>query len=182
MGTFILAVGVMSMVFGIEPVHANDLKNQELSDLVRRAYIYSFPVYEMYRVRYMTVYNPNNPYRLRLNQFGHARKLADYTNRAVTAPNHDTLYSSAWLDLSKEPLILSVPDEAGRYYSMAFMDFYTNNFAYVGRRVTGTKAGDYVIVGPKWSAPVARRRSAARPTRRHAGLRFCSRRPPSHPC
>ena len=105
----------------------------------------------MYRIRHRTVYNQNNPARTGLNRFGHTRKLADHTSRAVTAPNNDTLYSSAWLDLSGEPLILSVPDAAGRYYSMAFMDFYTNNFAYVGRRVTGTKAGDYVVVGPKWS-------------------------------
>ena len=150
---FLLAGWVMSMVLGIEPVRANDLKDQELSDLVRRAYIYSFPVYEMYRIRHMAVYDQNNPSRIGLNQFGHTRKLADHTSRGVTAPNNDTLYSSAWLDLFKEPLILSVPDTAGRYYSMAFMDFYTNNFAYVGRRVTGTKAGDYVVVGPKWNGP-----------------------------
>jgi hypothetical protein len=151
---FLLISCVTSWIFGNEPVRASDLKDQELSALVRQAYIYSFPVYEMYRVRYNAIYNPNNNNRLGLNQFGHRRKLADHTARAVTQPNNDTLYSSAWLDLSAEPLILSVPDAAGRYYSLAFMDFYTNNFAYVGRRVTGTKPGDYVIVGPKWNGPL----------------------------
>jgi hypothetical protein len=148
--SFFLIFFLMSWTFGIEPVRAGDPTDQELSALVRQAYIYSFPVYEMYRVRYNAVYNPNNSYRIRLNHFGHGRKLADHTARVVTQPNNDTLYSSAWLDLSEEPLILSVPDTEGRYYSLAFMDFYTNNFAYVGRRVTGTKAGDYVIVGPMW--------------------------------
>jgi hypothetical protein len=128
-----------------------ELKDTELSDLVKKAYVYAFPVYEMYRTRYGAVYNPINPGRTDLNQFNHRRKLSDHTARQVTTPNNDTLYSSAWLDLSQEPLVLSVPDTAGRYYSMAFMDFYTNNFAYVGRRVTGTKAGDYVVVGPKWN-------------------------------
>jgi hypothetical protein len=152
--SFFLIACLLSWIFGNEPVCANDLKDQELSALVRQAYIYSFPVYEMYRVRYNGLYNPNNPSRQGMNQFGHVRRLADHTNRAVTQPNNDTLYSSAWLDLSAEPLILSVPDAAGRYYSLAFMDFYTNNFAYVGRRATGTKAGDYAIVGPKWNGPL----------------------------
>jgi hypothetical protein len=138
----------------MRPAYANELKEQELSSLVRKAYIYSFPVYEMFRTRFKYVYNRENPDRVDLNQFGHARKLADQTSREGVAPNNDTLYSSAWLDLSDEPLILSVPDTGGRYYSLAFLDFYTNNFAYVGRRVTGTKAGDFVVVGPKWNGPL----------------------------
>jgi hypothetical protein len=121
-----------------------------LADLVKKTYAYAFPVYEMYRMRQGDVYAPDNPNRTDLNQFNHKRKLSDHADRWVNAPNNDTLYSNAWLDLSQEPVVLSVPDSGGRYYSMAFMDFYTNNFAYVGRRTTGTKAGNYVVVGPKW--------------------------------
>jgi hypothetical protein len=154
----ITMTGLM-FIFGLcvtqlSPVCANDLKDQELSSLVRKAYIYSFPVYEMFRTRFKYIYNQENPDRKDLNEFGHARKLADHTSREGVAPNNDTLYSNAWLDLSDEPLILSVPDTGGRYYSLAFLDFYTNNFAYVGRRVTGTKAGDYLVVGPKWNGPL----------------------------
>jgi hypothetical protein len=151
---FFLMAEISGLTFGLAPAGAKDLTDRELSDLVQRAYIYSFPVYEMVRTRYMAVYNPANPGRTALNRFVHARKLADSTARAVTTPNNDTLFSSAWLDLSKQPLVLSVPDTAGRYYSMAFMDFYTNNFAYVGRRVTGTQAGRYLVVGPNWSGKV----------------------------
>lgn len=137
------------------PAGAVELKDEELANLVKKAYVYAFPVYEMYRTRYGAVYTPQNPTRTDLNQFGHRRTLSDHTARWVTTPNNDTLYSSAWLDLSQEPIVLSVPDTAGRYYSLAFMDFYTNNFAYLGRRTTGTKAGDYLVAGPKWngSAP-----------------------------
>ncbi|HVN97562.1 MAG TPA: DUF1254 domain-containing protein [Syntrophorhabdaceae bacterium] len=152
--SFLLIGWAISGIVGITPVKASDLNDRELSALANKAYVYSFPVYETYRIRYMTIYGLKNPTHGGFNQFEHARKLGDHTFRTVTAPNNDTLYSSAWLNLSEEPLILSVPDTAGRYYSMAFMDFYTNNFAYVGRRATGTKAGDYVVVGPQWEGPL----------------------------
>lgn len=74
---------------------------------------------------------------------------------ATTGVNRDTLYVMGWLDLSKTPLHLHVPDMAGRYYSVQFTDPSTNiNFAYVGKRITGTKAGDYLISGPGWKGTV----------------------------
>ncbi len=69
--------------------------------------------------------------------------------------NRDTLYVVGWLDLSKGPLILHVPDMADRYYSVQFTDPSTNtNFAYVGKRTTGTEAGDYLVSGPGWKGAV----------------------------
>ncbi len=69
--------------------------------------------------------------------------------------NRDTLYVLGWLDLSKGPLILHVPDMNGRYYSVQFTDpSYNTNFAYVGKRTTGTQAGDYLITGPNWKGQV----------------------------
>ena len=69
--------------------------------------------------------------------------------------NRDTLYVCGWLDLSKGAQVLHVPDMAGRYYSMQFTDPSKNiNFAYVGKRTTGTKAGDYLIAGPGWKGAV----------------------------
>ena len=64
--------------------------------------------------------------------------------------NHDTLYTEGWLDLSTGPEVLHVPDMAGRYYSVQFTDSWGTDFAYVGRRTTGTQAGDYLISGPGW--------------------------------
>lgn len=114
------------------------------------AYIYSYPLVEMYRVRYKRLFDPVDGVPSRLNEFHHVRDLLDYKATAVVAPNNDTLYSTAWLDLAKEPMVLEVPASPGRYYVMQFMDFYTNNFALVGTRTTGSKAGTYVIVGPDW--------------------------------
>ena len=68
--------------------------------------------------------------------------------------NRDTLYTIGWLDLSKGPEVLHVPDMAGRYYSVQFMDPWGTVFAYVGRRTTGTQAGDYLMSGPGWKGKV----------------------------
>jgi hypothetical protein len=67
----------------------------------------------------------------------------------------DVLYVGGWLDLSHEPQVLHVPDMAGRYYSVQFTDPSDGtNFAYVGKRTTGTAAGEYLICGPGWKGTV----------------------------
>jgi len=69
--------------------------------------------------------------------------------------NRDTLYVCGWLDLRTAPLVLRVPDMAGRYYSVQFTDPSKNiNFAYVGKRTTGTGAGDFLVSGPGWRGAV----------------------------
>lgn len=62
--------------------------------------------------------------------------------------NHDTLLIVGWLDLSKQPQVLHVPDFSGRYYSVQLTDPFNVDFAYVGTRTTGTRAGDYLVTGP----------------------------------
>jgi hypothetical protein len=77
------------------------------------------------------------------------------SNLATTGVNHDTLLAAGVLDLKKGPQILHVPEMAGRYYSVQFTDpRYNTNFAYVGKRATGTQAGDYLITGPGWKGQV----------------------------
>ena len=69
----------------------------------------------------------------------------------MTAPNADTLYTTAWLDVSKEPWIFSIPDMGDRYYLMPMLDGWTNVFQVPGKRTTGDKAQKYAITGPGWS-------------------------------
>jgi hypothetical protein len=121
-----------------------------LEDLACRAAIYLFPVHEMYRTRWNATVNEKNPVRQKLNRFLHVPNVATHRARAVTTPNTDTLYSSAWLDLSLEPVFLTVPDMGGRYYSFALMSLFTDNFATVCRRLDGNRPRPRMIVGPAW--------------------------------
>jgi len=135
-------------------VRAQDGRAQEtavtLRDLARRATIYLFPVYEMYRTRWQATVNEANPLRQRLNRFRHIAQLADHRTRTVMTPNNDAFYSSAWLDLAIEPMFLTVPPVGDLYYSYAFIDLFTNNFAYVSHRLHGGAPPTHMIVGPAW--------------------------------
>lgn len=86
-----------------------------------------------------------------------AKPSSGRPNLMTTGVNHDTLLTVGWLDLSKGPEILYVPDFSGRYYSVQFTDPFDVDFAYVGTRATGTQAGYYLITGPGWQGSVPQR-------------------------
>jgi len=83
-----------------------------------------------------------------------AAQSASSSNLMTVGVNHDTLAAVGWLDLSRGPLVLHVPDFSGRYYSVQFTDPSGIDFAYVGTRTTGTQAGNYFITGPGWKGQV----------------------------
>jgi hypothetical protein len=85
-----------------------------------------------------------------MGQFVNLRTYPDASFREVTAPNADTLYSSAWVDVSKEPYVLSIPDEGDRYFLLPMLDAWTNVFQDPGTRTTSEKAQKYAITGPGW--------------------------------
>jgi hypothetical protein len=89
-----------------------------------------------------------------MNQLGHRAAFPTPESKGVVSPNADTLYSVAWLDLAREPMVLHVPDTKGRYYVMQLLDAWTNVFAAPGKRTTGTKEGDFAVIGPGWKGDV----------------------------
>jgi hypothetical protein len=127
------------------------LTEDEAAKIAADAYVFGFPLVLMDMTRQARTAVPKaDEGRAPANQFTHSTKFPDPKFRAVVSPNADTLYSSAWLNLAKEPLILSLPDAGKRYYLMQLMDAWTNTFACPGTRTTGNGKGDFAIVGPDW--------------------------------
>ncbi|MBO0861460.1 MAG: DUF1254 domain-containing protein [Chloracidobacterium sp.] len=122
----------------------------DASKIAVEAYIFGYPLVLMDVTRQVLTAVPKVGQRKApVNQFLHIREFPDHTFTDVVSPNVDTLYSSAWLDLAKEPIILSVPDVGKRYYLMQMLDAWTNVIAAPGSRATGNDRGDFAIVGPQ---------------------------------
>jgi hypothetical protein len=116
------------------------------------AYIYGYPLVTMEMTRrIMTNVAALEAMRGPMGQFIKAREYPNASFRDVTAPNADTLYTTAWLEVAKEPWILSIPDMKGRYFLVPLLDGWTNVFQVPGSRTTGTGAQTYAITGPEWS-------------------------------
>ncbi|WP_308409598.1 DUF1254 domain-containing protein [Streptomyces sp. A3M-1-3] len=123
----------------------------ELTELAADAYIYGYPlVHELTMVESFTRTGMGNLTATPFNQFGHVHQPADPAAKFVSL-NNDTLYSIAQLDLSGGPLLLHVPDYRGAYFVLQFVDAWTNNFAYVGHRATGTEQSTWLIAPPGWA-------------------------------
>jgi len=125
---------------------------QETQQIAYNATVYGFPLVIMDLTRQvMTAVPSTTANGAPVNQFGNKKTFPDASFTNVVNPNADTLYSSAWVDTNKEPVILSLPDTHGRYYLMPMLNYWTDSFASPGSRTTGTIAGNYAITGPNWS-------------------------------
>jgi len=124
---------------------------EAVSDAVD-AYIYGYPLVTMDMTRKIitnvaTVQGSRGP----MGQIIKLRSYPAVDDHAVTAPNADTLYTTAFLDVSKEPWVFGIPDMGDRYYLMPMLDGWTDVFQVPGKRTTGGKAQKYAITGPGWS-------------------------------
>jgi hypothetical protein len=125
-------------------------------DLARRAYIWGYPSVDLYAILRGQALERDSPeFKAPLNAIGHARSVATPQDRVVIAPNVDTPYSHAWMDLRAEPVVLSVPAfERERYLSLVLFDLYTWIIGYVTPRTNGQAGGDFMVVPPGWNGSV----------------------------
>ncbi len=131
------------------------MSSEELVKLAAEAYVYGYPM--VYTIEEQikhaggghTSTGPARP----VNVMGYTDILLGPEAEFVS-PNNDTLYMSLDADVSQEPLVLHVPDTNDRYYVLQFVDAWTNNFAYIGRRATGTREGVFLLAGPDWRGEV----------------------------
>ena len=125
---------------------------QEARAIAKEAYLYGFPVVEMYKTLYtQAIDDKSQNFKAPLNQIGHTAKAFTASDTAFVTPNADTPYSFVWMDLRNEPMVLTLPPiEEKRYYSVQLIDAYTQNFAYLGTRSTGNHGGRFMIAGPDW--------------------------------
>ena len=127
------------------------VKELEARETAVEAYIYGYPLVTMEMTRrVMTNVAAPDGTRAPMGQFVRMRTYPTAEFRDVTAPNADTLYTTTWLDVSKEPWILSIPDMKGRYFLFPMLDGWTNVFQVPGKRTTGTGPQQYAITGPGW--------------------------------
>lgn len=119
-----------------------------------QAYVFGFPYIYLPSLRWDWVTQPKPPGSITpyapVNHFYNVKALANASYRGGGSPNQDTLYSIAWVDVRKEPVILSHPDMGERYFTFEIASIDSDNFAYVGKRTTGGKAGSFAIAGPGW--------------------------------
>ena len=120
------------------------------------AYVYLYPLVTMELTRRQLTNTESGQQAGRgpMNTFVHLRQFPEADFRAVVRPNFDTLYSSAWLDLSVGPLVVTAPDTAGRYYLLPMLDMWTDVFAVPGWRTTGTAAQSWLVAPTGWHGTV----------------------------
>src|SRR5436309_9702193 len=137
---------VMSLVSSTFPQKSRP-SGPEVRKIAQQAYLFAYPLVLMELTRHGATLDGSPDL---INHFSHIPIFPDDRFRQVIRPNADTLYSGAWLDLAKEPMLLHVPDTQGRYYLMQLMDAWTETISSPGKRTTGTSEKWFAIVGPGW--------------------------------
>jgi len=129
---------------------------QEAHDIGVQAYLYFYPLIsaDVTRLWSTNIEAGKEPLRGPMNMFVNAAGYPPANLKLVVRINFDTLYSLAWLDMTKEPVIVSSPDTSGRYFLLPMLDMWTDVFASPGSRTTGTQAQNYLVAPPGWTGTV----------------------------
>jgi len=151
-GAAMTAVAILTAVTPGGPLQAAEITEAEAQAIGVDAYLYFYPLITMdvTRRQLTNVEAGKSEIGGPPNMFVNVQAFPTAEMRAVVRPNFDTLYSSGWLDLTKEPMVISVPVTGGRYYLLPMLDMWTDVFASPGWRTTGTAAANYLVTPPGW--------------------------------
>lgn len=146
-----LAMGLAVLPIGTADA-AGPITEEEAHAIGVEAYVYFYPLVTMDITRKQLTNTEAKQGAIGgpPNRFNNIPEFPTADMKVVVRPNFDTLYSSAWLDLTKEPVVVSAPDTQDRYYLLPMLDMWTNVFASPGWRTTGTAAGNFLIASPGW--------------------------------
>lgn len=146
-------IGVFVALLLISCDEKKEIPNAEVTAIAKEAYVYGYPMVKNYSVMYASAVDNQNPnYKKPFNEFYMSAKVDTPVDMVKESVTNDTPLGSVWLDLRREPVVLTVPEvEQGRYYSVQLTDLYSYNFDYIGTRTDGNKAGKFIIAGPGWT-------------------------------
>jgi hypothetical protein len=134
----------------------NPIGEPEARAIAVEAYVYFYPLVTMDLTRKQLINTKAEAGGIGgpMNSFNNVAAFPTADMKTVVRPNFDTLYSSAWVDLTREPMVVSAPNTNGRYYLLPMLDMWTDVFASPGWRTTGTEAANFLLVPPGWSGEV----------------------------
>ncbi|MGF6286428.1 DUF1254 domain-containing protein [Pseudomonas silensiensis] len=143
-------------VFPLASQAQSKVTAQEAHAIGVDAYVYFYPLLTMdiTRKQFTNIESGKEFGKGPMNTFVSVPQYPPADFKGVVRSNFDTLYSIAWLDLTKEPLVIAAPDTAGRFYLLPMLDMWTDVFASPGWRTTGTEAGQFLVTPPDWTGTV----------------------------
>jgi len=148
----VLAPALMPAALAQGAQQTASITEQEAHAIGTDAYVYLYPLVTMdvTRKQFTNVEPGKELGKGPMNTFSNVPEYPPADFKSVVRPNFDTLYSVSWLDMTKEPVVVSVPDTGGRYYLLPMLDMWSDVFASPGWRTTGTQAANYLVAPAGW--------------------------------